>query len=152
MAVCPCTRSRRSRRRFSVTWLPRAFYMILVGLFAGLAAVLAAVGLYGVVAYSVSRRTREIGLRVALGARRDGIIRLVVGKGMRPALVGLAVGLGTALSGGRVMEALLFGVQPRDPVILGGTALLLTVVTLAAAILPAYRASRVDPVKALRAE
>ena len=131
---------------------PTRFYMILVGLFAGLAAVLAAVGLYGVVAYSVSRRTREIGLRVALGARRDGIIRLVVGKGMRPALVGLAVGLGTALSGGRVMEALLFGVQPRDPVILGGTALLLTVVTLAAAILPAYRASRVDPVKALRAE
>ena len=131
---------------------PTRFYMILVGLFAGLAAVLAAVGLYGVVAYSVSRRTREIGLRVALGAGRDGIVRLVVGQGMRPALLGLIVGLGVALAGGRVMEALLFGVQPRDPVILGGTALLLAVVTLAAAILPAYRASRVDPVKALRAE
>ena len=131
---------------------PTRFYMILVGLFAGLAAVLAAVGLYGVVAYSVSRRTREIGLRVALGARRDGIVRLVVGQGMRPALLGLAVGLGAALAGGRVMEALLFGVQPRDPVILGGTALLLTLVTLVAAILPAYRASRVDPVEALRAQ
>ena len=99
---------------------PTRFYMILVGLFAGLAAVLAAVGLYGVVAYSVSRRTREIGLRVALGARRDGIVRLVVGQGMRPALIGLAVGLGLALLGGRVMETVLFGVQPRDPVILGG--------------------------------
>jgi ABC-type antimicrobial peptide transport system permease subunit len=131
---------------------PTRFYMILVGLFAGLAAVLAAVGLYGVVAYSVSRRTREIGLRVALGARRDGIVRLVVGQGMRPALIGLAVGLGVALLGGRVMEAVLFGVQPRDPVILGGTALLLAVVTLAAAALPAYRAAKVDPIKALQAE
>jgi predicted permease len=131
---------------------PTRFYMILVGLFAGLAAVLAAVGLYGVVAYSVSRRTREIGLRVALGARRDGIVRLVVGQGMRPALIGLAVGLGVALLGGRVMEAVLFGVQPRDPVILGGTALLLAVVTLAAAALPAYRAAKVGPIKALQAE
>ena len=103
---------------------PTRFYMILVALFAALAAVLAAVGLYGVVAYSVSRRTREIGLRVALGAGRDGIVRLVVGQGMRPALIGLAVGLGVALLGGRVMEAVLFGVQPRDPVILGGTAVL----------------------------
>jgi len=78
---------------------PTRFYMILVALFAALAAVLAAVGLYGVVAYSVSRRTREIGLRVALGAGRDGIVRLVVGQGMRPALIGLAVGLGVALLG-----------------------------------------------------
>ena len=71
---------------------------------------------------------------------------------MRPALIGLAVGLGVALLGGRVMEAVLFGVQPRDPVILGGTALLLAVVTLAAAALPAYRAAKVDPIKALQAE
>lgn len=71
---------------------------------------------------------------------------------MRPALVGLTVGLGATLAGGRVMEALLFGVQPRDPLILGGTAVLLAVVTLAAAALPAYRACKVDPVKALQAE
>ena len=131
---------------------PTRFYLVLVGLFAGLAAVLAAVGLYGVVAYAVSRRTREIGLRLALGAQRDSIVRLVVGQGMRPALVGLTVGLGATLAGGRVMEALLFGVQPRDPLILGGTAVLLAVVTLAAAALPAYRACKVDPVKALQAE
>ncbi len=131
---------------------PTRFYLVLVGLFAGLAAGLAAVGLYGVVAYSVSRRTREIGLRVALGARREGIIGLVLGQGMRPAVLGLFAGLGAALLGGRVMEALLFGVQPRSPLIFGATGLLLILVTLAAATLPAYRASRVDPVIALRSE
>ena len=131
---------------------PTRFYLVLVGLFAGLAAVLAAIGLYGVVAYAVSRRTREIGLRVALGAQREGIIRLVVGQGMRPAIVGLGVGLTAAYYGGRVMEAILFGVQPRDPLIFGVTAVLLVVVALVATALPAYRASRVDPVRALRAD
>jgi predicted permease len=131
---------------------PTRFYLVLISLFAGLAAVLAAIGLYGVVAYAVSRRTREIGLRVALGANRDGIVRLVLGQGMRPALVGLAFGLGAAFFGGRVMEAVLFGVEPRDPLIFGATGVLLFVVALAATIVPAYRASRVDPVTALRAE
>ena len=131
---------------------PTRFYLVLISLFAGLAAVLAAIGLYGVVAYAVSRRTREIGLRVALGANRDGIVRLVLGQGMRPALVGLAFGLGAAFFGGRVMEAVLFGVEPRDPLIFGATGVLLFVVALAATIVPAYRASRVDPVTALRTE
>ncbi len=131
---------------------PTRFYLVLVGLFAGLAAVLAAIGLYGVITYAVSRRTREIGLRVALGARREGIMRLVVGQGMRPAIVGLGVGLGAAFYGGRVMETLLFGVQPRDPLIFGATGALLVVVALAATTLPAYRASQVDPVRALRAD
>jgi putative ABC transport system permease protein len=131
---------------------PTRFYLLLVSLFAGLAAVLAAIGLYGVVAYAVSRRTREIGLRVALGAQREGIVRLVLGQGMRPALIGLGVGLTVAFFGGRVMEAVLFGVQPRDPVIFGLTGILLTLVALAATFVPAYRASQVDPVTALRAE
>ena len=131
---------------------PTRFYLLLVSLFAGLAAVLAAIGLYGVVAYAVSRRTREIGLRVALGAQRDGIVRLVLGQGMRPALLGLGVGLGAAFFGGRVMEAVLFGVQPRDPIIFVATGVLLTLVALAATLIPAYRASRVDPVTALRSE
>ena len=131
---------------------PTRFYLVLVSMFAGLAAVLAAIGLYGVVAYAVSRRTREIGLRVALGARKDGIVRLVLGQGMRPATLGLLVGLAAAFFGGRVMEAILFGVQPRDPVIFGATGVLLFVVALAATVLPAYRAAQIDPVKALRAE
>ncbi len=131
---------------------PTRFYLVLVGLFAGLAAALAAIGLYGVVAYSVSRRTREIGLRVALGAKREGIVRLVVGQGMSPAIVGLGVGLAAAYYGGRVMEAILFGVQPRDPLIFGATGVLLVVVALIATIVPAYRAARVDPVRALRAD
>ena len=103
-------------------------------------------------AYSVSRRTREIGLRVALGAGKQSIIGSVLGQGMRPALLGLVVGLGAAFLGARVMEALLFGVQARNPMIFGATAFLLTLVTLAAATLPAHRASRVDPVIALRSE
>ncbi len=131
---------------------PTRFYVVLVGLLAGLAAVLAAIGLYGVVAYAVSRRTREIGVRVALGAKREGIVRLVAGQGMRPAIVGLGVGLLAAFYGGRVMEAILFGVQPRDPLIFGATGALLVVVAVMATIVPAYRAAHVDPVRALRAD
>ena len=129
---------------------PARFYLVLIGAFAALAALLAAVGLYGVAAYNTSRRTRELGLRLALGAEQTGVLKLVLVQGMLPAMAGLAVGLVAAFFGGRVMSAILFGVEPRDPTIFGATALVLLVVALVATLLPARRASRVDPVVALR--
>ncbi|MBW3534734.1 MAG: ABC transporter permease [Gemmatimonadetes bacterium] len=131
---------------------PTRFYLTLLGLFAALAVVLAAVGLYGVVAYLVSRRTREIGVRMAMGADRRSITRLVLGQGMRPAAWGLALGLLAAFLGSRVLESLLFEVEPTDPVVFVGVAVLLASVVVAATLLPARSATRVDPVEALRAE
>ena len=131
---------------------PTRFYMILAGAFAGLAALLAAVGLYGVAAYAASRRTREIGVRVALGADRGGIVRLVLGQGIRPAVWGLLAGLTGAYFGATLLEALLFGVTPRDPAIFAAVAVMLAVVAVAATVLPARRASKIDPVVALQAE
>jgi predicted permease len=131
---------------------PTRFYLVLVGVFAALALLLAGVGLYGVVSYLVSQRTREIGVRMALGAEQPAIVGLVLRQGIRPATWGLVGGLGVALVGSRVMESLLFGVAPRDPAVFVGVPVVLLLVVLTAAILPARRASRVDPVRALRAE
>ena len=131
---------------------PTRFYLTLIGLFAALAVVLAAVGLYGVVAYLVTRRTREIGVRMALGAGRGSIAKLVLGQGVRPAAWGLALGLVAAWLGARALESLLFQVDPTDPFIFGGVALLLAGVVTAATLIPARSATRVDPVEALRAE
>ena len=129
---------------------PTRFYLVLIGAFAALAAALAAVGLYGVVSYSASRRTREIGLRFALGAEREGIVMMVLAQGLAPAATGLVLGLTAAFFAGHVMEAVLFGVQPRDPWIFGSTSLFLFVVAAVATFAPAQRASRIDPVRALR--
>jgi predicted permease len=127
------------------------FNLLLVSLFAGLALVLAAIGLYGVTAYSVSQRTRELGIRVALGARRDTLLRLVLAQGVRLTLIGLAIGTVAALALTRVMEALLFGIGARDPITFGGVGLLLLGVSLVASLVPAYRATRVNPLVALKA-
>lgn len=131
---------------------PTRFYVILTVAFALLAALLAAVGLYGVAAFSAARRTREIGLRVALGADRGGILRLVIGQGMRPAIWGLTVGLVVAFVATGVLDSLLYGVPPRDPVVFGSAALLLVLVASLASALPARMASRTDPMEALRTE
>jgi predicted permease len=120
--------------------------------FGGLALVLAAVGLYSVIAYNVTQRTHELGVRVALGARSPDVIRLVVGDGLRVAGVGVALGAGVALWGGRWVEPLLFDVSPRDPLIFATVALTLVLVAVAASWTPARRAARVDPNVALRAE
>jgi predicted permease len=125
---------------------------LLMTLFAGIAAALAAVGLYGVLSYAVAQRGREIGIRIALGARPRGLLVRVVAQGMAFVLVGLVVGLGAAFLLSRFLEGMLFGVEPGDPVTLAGTAAFLGLVALAASAAPAWRSTRVDPADALRAE
>ncbi|MCA1583266.1 MAG: ABC transporter permease [Acidobacteria bacterium] len=128
------------------------FYVVLLGLFAALAVVLAAIGIYGVVAYAVTERTQEIGVRMALGARRSEVVGLILWHGLRPALVGVGVGMAVAVAAGRVMRGMLYEVQPDDPLTLAlATVGLLTTVVIASAI-PARRASGVQPAQALRGE
>jgi putative ABC transport system permease protein len=128
------------------------FYLWLLAVFAGLAVLLAAVGIYGVVAYAVSERTREIGVRMALGARRREVVALMLWYGLRPAIAGVAAGLAVASAASRLIEGLLYEVQPSDPLTIAAvTAALLAVAGLACA-LPALRASRVPPAEALRGE
>ncbi|MEE8062018.1 MAG: FtsX-like permease family protein, partial [Gemmatimonadales bacterium] len=131
---------------------PTRFYLMMVATFAAVALLLAAVGLYGVVAYLMVQRTQEIGVRMALGAKQGQVVALVLGQGLRPTLLGLGVGLVLALALGRVAQSLLFQVSPSDPLVLAVVAAILLLVALLASFLPARRASRVDPVSALRAE
>lgn len=124
----------------------------LLGIFAGLALVVTAVGLAGVIGFSVSQRTREFGVRLALGARRGDVVALVLRQGLTLVVIGLVVGVGGAIALARRLSALLFGVQPADPATLAMAVVLLVVVGLAACLLPARRASRVDPLMALKAD
>jgi ABC-type antimicrobial peptide transport system permease subunit len=121
-------------------------------LFGGLALLLAAVGLYSVIAYSVTQRTHEMGVRVALGAQGRDVIRLVVVEGLRIALVGLAIGVFIALVAVRFIAPLLFHVPARDPWTFGGVTLALLAVAVAASFIPAWRAARIDPSVALRTD
>ena len=130
----------------------RRFNMALLAVFAGIALALAAVGVFGVMSYSVTRRTHEIGIRVALGAQRRDVVRLIVGQGMALVGAGVALGLACALALSRLIAGLLYGVSASDPVIYSAVALTLAAVALAACYLPARRATRVDPMIALRHE
>jgi ABC-type antimicrobial peptide transport system permease subunit len=126
--------------------------MILLGIFAALALVLACIGVYGVVAYSVEQRTREIGIRVAVGASPLEVTRLILAKGLRLGLIGLAAGVGLAVVLGHLLQTLLYGANSLSPFVYAVTSAALLVIAVAACIVPAQRAARVDPVVALRNE
>ena len=124
----------------------------LLGAFAGLALILAAIGIYSVLSYSVKRRVGEIGIRMALGARLSDVLRMVIIEGMKPTLLGLAIGVVAALAFGRVMSSLIYQIAPSDPLTFLTVAVLLAAVGFLATVIPAYRASKVDPMVALRDE
>jgi len=131
---------------------PRRFSAILMGIFGAVALTLAGVGIYGMVSYSVAQRTAEIGIRMALGAQRRDVLRMVIKQAMGLALLGVVVGLVTALASARLLRNLLFGVGTADPLTLGTVAFVLFGVALAASLVPARRAVKVDPTVALRYE
>jgi putative ABC transport system permease protein len=130
----------------------RRFVLLLIGVFAVVAIAMAAVGLYGVIAYSVTQRRQEIGIRVALGARLTDVTRLVLRQGATLTVAGVALGLVAAVAGGQLVAGLLFGVGARDPMVFSGVAALLGVIALAASYVPARRAARVDPMEVLRGD
>jgi predicted permease len=134
------------------TLTPQRFSALVLGLFAGAALLLASVGMYAVLSYIVRGRSREIGIRTALGAPTADVLRLVIVEGMSPALVGIAVGAIAALVSAKVLRTLVFGISASDPLTLAAVAATLVVVALMASLVPAYRALRLDPVKVLRAD
>jgi len=126
--------------------------MWLLGIFAGVALLLASIGIYGAVAYTVEQRTGEIGVRMALGAQTRDVLRLVVNQGMKPVIIGLAIGIVAASGVGRLIATQLYQVSEHNPALLGGATVLLAIIALIACLLPARRASHVDPIEALRYE
>jgi putative ABC transport system permease protein len=137
---------------YSASLGSRKFNLIIITLFGIVALLLASAGTFGVMAYSVSRRTREIGLRVALGARPRAVLGMILGQGMRTILVGLAIGLAASLLLTRAMVSMLFGITAADPLTFAGVILLLLAAALLACYIPARRAANVDPMVALRYE
>ena len=128
----------------------RRFSAIVLGLFAATALLLASVGIYSVLSHIVRGRSREIGIRTALGARTGDVLGLIVREGMAPALIGIAIGAVAALGSAKVIEGLVFGVSATDPLTLAAVAAALAIVAFAASLIPAWRASRLDPLKVLR--
>jgi putative ABC transport system permease protein len=130
----------------------RRFNLVLLGLFSGAAVLLAVTGVYAVMAYSVTRRQQEIGIRIALGAQSRDVVRLVLGRGVRLVLIGVVVGTAGAVASTRLVSSLLFGVSALDPIVFAMAATLLALVGVSASYLPARRATAVDPIIALRTQ
>ena len=148
----PVAYVRTMERVMADSVLPQRLSLLLIGIFAAVALALAAAGIYGVVSYTASRRTHEIGVRVAMGARSVDVLKLVLGQGLRLVTAGVLVGLVGALALTRVLERILYGVKPSDPMTLAAVSLLLISVAIAASYIPARRAAKIDPVNALRYE
>ncbi|HUE55782.1 MAG TPA: ABC transporter permease [Candidatus Udaeobacter sp.] len=148
----PLVKVRTMEENMAATVAQPRFRTWLIGIFAAVALVLAGVGVYGVMSYTVTQRTNEIGIRVALGAQPEDVFRIVVGEGLRLALLGVGAGIAAALALTRLLQSFLFGISAYDPLTFGGVALLLTLVALAACFFPAHRATLVDPMIALRYE
>ena len=140
------------KRLFSASIAERRFNMLLLVVFAALAALLAASGIYGVISYSVAERTREIGIRLALGAQGSDVLKLITRQGMKLVFIGIALGLLASFALTRLMKSLLFGVNATDPLIFGIVMLMLALVALLACYIPGRRATKVDPLVALRCE
>jgi ABC-type antimicrobial peptide transport system permease subunit len=136
----------------SRTLAERSFSMILLASFAALSVILASVGIYGVISYLVGQRTHEIGIRMAMGAQRGDVLKLVLGQAGRMAVIGIVLGVAAALGLTQLLSRLLFGVRPTDPLTFAATALLLLGIALLACYVPARRAARIDPMIALRYE
>jgi putative ABC transport system permease protein len=148
----PLVRVRTMEENMATTVAEPRFRTWLIGIFASLALILAAVGVYGVMSYTVTQRTNEIGVRVTLGAQSQDVFRIIVGEGLRFALLGVGIGLAAALALTRLLQSFLFGVSAHDPLTFVGVAILLTLVALAASFFPARKATFVDPIVALRYE
>jgi putative ABC transport system permease protein len=148
----PLVRVRTMEENMAATVAQPRFRTWLIGIFAALALVLAGVGVYGVMSYTVTQRTSEIGIRVTLGAQPEDVFRIVVGEGLRLALAGVGAGILAALALTRLLRSFLYGVSAYDPLTFGGVALILTLVAVAASFFPARRATLVDPLVALRYE
>jgi putative ABC transport system permease protein len=138
--------------RIDLSLASRRTSMLLANAFGGVALFLATLGIYGVLAYLVAQRTREIGIRVALGSTRGGILRLVLREGFELVVIGLVFGIVGAASLQKVVATEIYGVRPLDPLVLASVMVLLAIVTLAACVVPAHRAMRVEPTVALRYE
>jgi ABC-type antimicrobial peptide transport system permease subunit len=148
----PVSKVRSMEQILSAGTARQNFNMVLLSIFAGIALILAAIGIYGLMSYSVEQQTQELGIRMALGADKIQLLRLIVKQGMLPALFGVAAGLAIAFGVTRLLASLLYGVKPTDPASFLLVAIVLTAVALAATYLPARRAMNLDPVVALREE
>lgn len=148
----PVSEVRRMEQVLEASAGSRRFSTVLLSIFAGLALVLAVIGIYGVMSWSVAQRTQEIGIRMAVGASAGSVFGLIMGRGLKLGAIGLAIGLAATFTSTRVLSTLLFEIGPNDPLILSGISLLMIGATLAACYFPARRASRVDPIRTLRAE
>jgi putative ABC transport system permease protein len=151
-ANVPVRRERTLTDLATLTTAPHRFRAVMVGMFAGLALMLAMVGIFGVLAYAVEQRTREFGVRIALGASTTNVLRLVLGSAARVVITGTIVGLGAAAALSRTIAIFLSGVEPLDPLTFTSVGVVLALTAAIAAAAPAWRATRVDPVEAFRAE